>query len=55
LSLKFDEVGFGQVCCAEDLVKQVPPAPKFLMNFNQPRWRSFREIGSVRRRWCDGC
>jgi len=54
LSLKCDEVGFGQVFRAENLVKQVPPAPKFLMDFNQPR-RRYREIGSVGRTRCDGC
>jgi len=55
LSLKFDKVSFYQFCRAENLVKQVPPAPKFLMDFNQPRRRSCREIGSVGGRRCDRC
>jgi hypothetical protein len=42
-SLKFEEVGFGQVCRAENLVKQVEPAPKLLVKFNQPTWRGFKD------------
>jgi hypothetical protein len=34
----------------ENLIKQVTPAPKLLVNFNQPRYLFFREIGMVGQR-----
>lgn len=36
-SLKFDEVRFGQVHCAEKKVGHFRLAPEFLMNFKQSR------------------